>query len=558
MSAVVEERAPAVAPMPAAPEPAPPPRPDLRRRTAALILLGTLAAAGALRLIGLGALGLNSDEAVYAGQSAALAGNPYYEAFPVFRAHPMLVQSLLSLVYGRGEHDVAGRVVVALIGVATIVPVYLLGVELYDRRVGLTAALLIAVMPYHVVVTRQVLLDGPMVFFAAVTLLCVAKFARTQRLLWFVAAGGALGLSMLAKETSIVLTSAVYAFLALTPSVRRPLLGSAAALAVTAAVFLVHPVSMALAGNTSTGKSYLVWQLLRRPNHEWTFYPTTVPWAIGPLVLLVAVGGLWWARDRTGWREVLLICWTLAPVLAFQLWPVKGFQYLLPVVPAVAVLAARGAWTFGAPASTVRAPALRSARAGRVRWPIRATTGSPERRLTAGRRRWGAAQALPAAVCALVVLSLLPVTVQRAFRTNATEVLAGTGGVPGGREAGRWMRTHTPSGATVLTLGPSMANIIQYYGHRPSYGLSVSPNPLHRNPSYSPVLNPDRQMRMGDLQYVVWDAFSAVRSPHFSETLLMLTRRYHGRALHTEYVTRTGAGGRDERVPVVVVYQVRP
>jgi hypothetical protein len=76
----------------------------------------------------------------------------------------------------------------------------------------------------------------------------------------------------------------------------------------------------------------------------------------------------------------------------------------------------------------------------------------------------------------------------------------------------------------------------------------VSPNPLHRNPSYTPIVNADRQMRQGDLQYVVWDAYSSARSPHFSDRLLELARRYHGRVVHTELV-----GGK----PAIVVYEVR-
>ena len=68
-----------------------------------------------VRIWGLDALGFNSDEAVYAGQAASLAGNPnYVDLFPVFRAHPMLFQTILSVFFRVGEVDVAGRVVVAL------------------------------------------------------------------------------------------------------------------------------------------------------------------------------------------------------------------------------------------------------------------------------------------------------------------------------------------------------------------------------------------------------------------------------------------------------------
>jgi 4-amino-4-deoxy-L-arabinose transferase-like glycosyltransferase len=493
-----------------------------------LIVLTTIVGvATAVRIVNLNATGFNSDEAVYAGQGASLAGNPNYtEYFPVFRAHPMLIQSMLSLIYREGEHDVAARVLIVVLGAATIIVVYLLGAELYSRGVGLLAAAMLALMPYHVVVTRQVLLDGPMVLFSTLTLLCVAKFARTQRLSWMLAAGGAMGLTMLSKESSIVLVGSVYAFFALTPRIRRPVIGSLLAFSVTVAMFLLHPVSVTLSGHTDRAKAYLVWQLVRRPNHTWTFYAETVPVAIGPLVLVAAGLAIWLVRRQPAWREILLVSWMAVPAVAFTLWPVKGFQYLLPGAPAIAVLAARGLLGFRWPVEWLR----------RV-WPS----------------RWISQPVLTAAAIVLVLSSLLTATLPKvSSHANATG-LAGSGGIPGGREAGKWIRDFTPEGAVIMTLGPSMANIIQFYGHRHAYGLSVSPNPLRRNPSYEPILNPDASLRLGDLQYVVWDAFSARRSTHFSEYLLQLARRYNGRVVHTEYVGRPG-----EEVPVIVVYEVRP
>ena len=495
----------------------------ITRVRARVMLCALLGVAAAVRMIDLDRLGFNSDEAVYAGQAAALAGNPVYAGtFPVFRAHPMLVQSLLTVVYRTGEHDTAGRFVIAALGVATVGVVYLLGAELYGRGTGLLAATFVAVMPYHVLVTRQVLLDGPMVLCATLALWCVARFARTGRLSWMAAAGATMGLAMLAKESSLVMAGAVYAFLALSPAVRRPLVGSAVAAAVGVAVFAVHPVTQAIAGRASTGQSYVMWQLLRPPNHDWWFYAETVPTAVGPLVLVAAlVGGLATRRMPGHWREVLLGCWVLTPVVVFELWPVKGYQYLLPAAPALALLAARGISLL---------PGLG--------------------RLGATRARTGAA--------ALVLASLLVALVPQLVGAGSAQFLAGSGGVPGGRETGLWIGANTPAGATVMTLGPSMANIITYYGHRTAYGLSVSPNPLHRNPSYEPIRNPDRSMRHGDLQYVVWDAYSAARSAFFDERLRTLTDRHHGRVVHTEYALGTGPDGQPAQVPVVIVYEVRP
>jgi hypothetical protein len=103
-----------------------------------------------------------------------------------------------------------------------------------------------------------------------------------------------------------------------------------------------------------------------------------------------------------------------------------------------------------------------------------------------------------------------------------------------------------------------MANIIEFYGERPAYGLAVSPNPLHRNPSYDPILNPDAQIRNSDLQYLVWDSFSASRSPFFSDKLMGYVYKYNGHAIHTETITVKDQSGQYVVKPVIIIYEVYP
>jgi hypothetical protein len=141
---------------------------------------------------------------------------------------------------------------------------------------------------------------------------------------------------------------------------------------------------------------------------------------------------------------------------------------------------------------------------------------------------------------------------------ESTTFLAGSGGVPGGREMGRWIDRHIPQGARILTVGPSMANIVQFYGRRKSYGLAVSPNPLHRNPAYEPLPNPDLLIRHNDLQYVVWAAFSAARSPFFSKRILRYADRFNGRLIHSETIQVKTPSGRTARKPLISLYEVRP
>ena len=110
-----------------------------------------------------------------------------------------------------------------------------------------------------------------------------------------------------------------------------------------------------------------------------------------------------------------------------------------------------------------------------------------------------------------------------------------------------------------MTIGPSMANIVQFYGHRKAYGLSVSPNPLHRNPSYEPLVNPDRLIRDNEIQYVVWDSFSAARSPFFAALAQALRRPLQrpGRP-HGDLTRHDRAAGARSNKPLITIYQVRP
>ena len=213
------------------------------------------------------------------------------------------------------------------------------------------------------------------------------------------------------------------------------------------------------------------------------FYLTAVPTVIGPLVLAPAILGLLVDRKRLDWREGLLLSWCVVPILFFTLMPIKGFQYLLPLAPPVAVLAARAltsASIWSNPHSANPALAYDSA----------------ERRLSPD----GADAIVPA-------MDVVQPSTDQAF-------LAGTVGCPG-LEAGNWIGSNLPEGSTILTVGPSMANVIAFYGHRQAYGLSVSPNPWNRNPSYTAVENADAQLRNGAIQYVVWDSFSAARRQAF-------------------------------------------
>jgi Dolichyl-phosphate-mannose-protein mannosyltransferase len=484
---------------------------------------GVLVAGAVLRFWRLTAIGFNSDETVYAGTAAAISGDPSARSlFPVFRAHPLLFQLMVSLAYRIHHSDWAARAVPSGIGVLAVAVTILLGWQLYGRGAGLAAGALLAVMPYHVIVSRQVLLDGLLTLGATGALYCSAWYVRRPGYKWMVATGAVLGLTMLTKETAIVLIGGLYAFFSLTSSVRVRLRHVAAGVATGAALAAVAPLVLYTSGRANTGQHYLLWQMFRRPNHPLLFYAATVPAAVGTSVLVAAVAGLIWLRQDNGWREHMVLCWIVVPVVFFTLWPVKGYQYLLPIAPALAVLAGRTLARLGA----LRLP----------RFP----------------RRVGFA------VAAGVVVTLVVPSLQAIDPAPSRTFLAGTGGVPGGREAGRWLRGHAPAGTRLLTIGPSMANVLQFYSRLHARALSVSSNPGSRNPAYVPVPNPDLALRTAQFQYLVWDSYTASRTHFFAAKARALIDKYHGVAVYTATVQVRARSGTVVTEPVVIVYQVRP
>jgi 4-amino-4-deoxy-L-arabinose transferase-like glycosyltransferase len=513
-------------------------RPVVQKRTrtrsalrTAFVVIGIAAPALLVRLWALDALGLNSDEAVYAGQAASLTHDPtFLPFFPVFRAHPLLFHTILSVEYQLfGVSAVGGRLLAVAFGLGTVWLTYAIGSRLYGRRVGVLAALLIGLMPYLVVVDRQILLDGPMAFFAVLALYLLVRYVQSRQATWLYSAAGALGLAVLTKETAILLVGSAYVFFALTRKTRPRLLQALLATAVLIVTVLPYPISLALSGRSHTGSSFLVWQLSRPPNHTLWFYPETVSSAIGYGVLAVAVVGLVLMRRALSWSEHLLLSWVVVPCVFFEIWSVKGFQYLLPIAVPVAVLAAMVVVSLPVP---------------EVRWRLRPVT------VTSTGLRVVVATALVASLAATTWTRIQPTA-------TGSSYLAGTGGVPGGREAGQWVADNAPRGAELLALGPSMANILEFYGRRKVMGLSVSSNPLHRNPVYDAVVNPDLEIRQGRLQYLVWDSYSAARSRFFAANLLALARRYHGQIVHEESVAVRSRGVSLSK-PVITIFEVRP
>ncbi len=460
---------------------------------------GMLAVAIFFRVLDIDRVGFNSDEAVYSGQAAALIGDPKFSVFfSIFRAHPLLLQTLLGGLFAIvGVMDVAARLFVSLtFGVGSVVVTYFLARKLYGHWIAISAATILAVLPYHILISRQVLVDTPLGFFVALTIWFMAKSIDDDSGRWFILAGLTAGLAAATKgPVGMLLLPVMGSFLIFTGGLRQLRFRT---VIIASSVFLVvlfpFLLSRLLFAPSNSG-FYLVWQLSRPPNHDVFYFLRVLGEFASPIFIALTLLGFARMILRRRKGDILVLMWVVIYFTFFQVWPTKLFQYLIVLVPGLTVAAGIGL-------NVLVGWFINFARHGRTLTP--ATSGM-------------------IALVPLLAFSVFLGNGSWSAIRNGPESVSGAFDLDvevqdfaGGREVGLWAKQNAPAGARFMTIGPSMGNIIRFYGQRDSVALSVSADPRRRNPAYRPIPNPDLWIRQLGVQYIVWDAYSADRSAFYN------------------------------------------
>ncbi|HUT36956.1 MAG TPA: glycosyltransferase family 39 protein [Planctomycetota bacterium] len=245
---------------------------------------------------------------------------------------------------------VAGRLVSAAMGVLAVWLVYRLARRVMPWGGALAAALILAVAPLHVQFSHVAKPDVMSATFVALATLLAWRLAEAPRRRLYVWAGIAVGLAVASKYSGIVAAVPLFVAHLVAPGsgrrVRRlvaPNLWLAAACSVIAFA-VTSPYTLLKLGSVGEGYRILI---ARGPNpEELPQAPALVQVArqaldwIGPVPLLLAAAGaaLWWRERRAALAVVGSV--VVATVVMLSLWAVQQPFYLLPLVPAVAVLAA--------------------------------------------------------------------------------------------------------------------------------------------------------------------------------------------------------------------------
>ncbi len=363
--------------------------PQAARRAELAGLAGVTALAAVLRLWHLGH-GLpeapHVDSFKFVGEAARMLATGDWS--PQLYQHPQLYPRLLAAlsallgVDGEVGRHLVGRAISAAAGLAAVPAAWRLGRIVAGPAAAVLAALVVALDPGAVTVSRMVAPDALMMALAAWAL--VLLFDPRRRVGAAAAAGALLGLAVATKLSAMVLLPWLAAApLLLSPDRRRwrDWLGRAAAglLAAAVAAAAASPHLLLDArdyadrlrleaaiqrggqiGRVQGGALDLLWS--PTPTWEQPWLGTSLGVNLGPPALLLALGGLALLLLGRGGRRGFLLAAVAVAFLAVLVGPgrLKAYRFILPALPA---MAAAAGWVVD----------RLGARAGRWRTPVVAT-----------------------------------------------------------------------------------------------------------------------------------------------------------------------------------------
>jgi 4-amino-4-deoxy-L-arabinose transferase-like glycosyltransferase len=268
---------------------------------------------------------------------------------------PLLFWSIaVASLFTGGVNEVATRLPVALSAIGTVLLVFWLGLQLFNRRAAWLAALAFGTCRKILWQSQDGQIDMLLVFLVTMAVCFWVYGFKHQRpgfsYLFFLAAG----LATLAKGPVGLLPPLLSIITFLIVSGRKGEIGSlriGRGLLIWALVVLAWLLPGALVAGTEYLETMVLKQNVTRfadPWHHfrpWYYYLTVIPGDFFPWALLLpATVVAAWRKLRKPERDGLLlaICWAVVTVVFFSVSPAKRTVYILTMYPAMALIVGAG------------------------------------------------------------------------------------------------------------------------------------------------------------------------------------------------------------------------
>jgi Dolichyl-phosphate-mannose-protein mannosyltransferase len=442
-----------------------------------------------------------------------------------------------------------------------VVITFLIARVLYDRRTALYAALFLAISSYSVALGRLALLDATFAFLFTLSILFLAAWGRSGRAAWFGGFAATAALAIQAKVVGVLLFAVCGGYLLLSRSVGR-LNRRSVLLGVVVFVVFFAPALLQLARNSQEFTEFLSSSSERVSSVPWHYYLTTLTRYEGPAVTICWALSVVAALGRRSRADLLPIIWIVVIAGFYQLYPLKAFNYLLPLVPALSLLMGRVASSLTAAlqrilvARRASADSLSGGGAHPSRSTVQLQPGTGPRGERARLRRIRARAML---ISRLVFAAVLVAGTALPLRaTLQDDSFAGL------KEAAQWLAGHSQPDAGVMTISHGSSQyVFAFYANRDSYpfgrfrlatvlpgGVVVNSSPTAdgSTPRDWVVTWPPRLVESGAVSYLVYYTGPVDDPPEESQLVETATQRkfrqfvesYGGELVHTVYRNHEG------------------
>ncbi len=290
------------------------------------------------------------DESVYLQHAEIMSGFRPEANYNEFWIRPPLLPVLFSIGYIFNHSIITLHVIVAFFTALGIVATFLLAKELFNEKIALLSALIFALNPLHVLLSRFLLVDAMLSLFFALTLFFAYKALKALKYSFL--AGGFLALAILLKFTSFMLIFLVFLLFFLfqkkSGNIRHAfnIITSKKFLAVIFSCIIVL-------------LPYLVWEQLKFGSPFYTFVNASVVSAtplftvydvffteIFEFLPFVLVAGIILfsikAVMKVHKEDIFLVLCVIIPVIIVLLIIHIETRYFMPVLPFLAIMAAKG------------------------------------------------------------------------------------------------------------------------------------------------------------------------------------------------------------------------
>ena len=239
----------------------------------------------------------------------------------------------------------AGRYIVVLFALLTVLFVYLIGKRLYNERVGLLSSLFLAVTPLFVIQSHYIKPDIPLVFWITLSFYFALSIMETRKLKYYILSGIAAGLAMGSKYPGVLaIFPIIVAHFIAQGGLKKNRLLLGAGLSIIFFFFLSSPYTLIHFSCFWHDISWTTEVVSKSPFYHFfnslLYYPITMfLYTISPFLFLVIFASVLFAlRFRTA-KEFFLFSAILPFILLMFLVKSGSETYGLPAYPFLAILA---------------------------------------------------------------------------------------------------------------------------------------------------------------------------------------------------------------------------